>query len=53
VRQYNYEETNTEIGALVDAAKAGDDDMKLVARMKALVPEFKSQHSIYEQLDKE
>jgi FlaA1/EpsC-like NDP-sugar epimerase len=53
VRQYNYEETNAEIGALVDAAKAGDDDMSLVARMKALVPEFKSQHSIYEQLDKE
>ncbi len=53
VRQYNYEETNAEIGALVDAAKAGDDDMSLVARMKALVPEFKSQHSIYEQLDRE
>jgi hypothetical protein len=25
--------------------------MSLVARMKAIVPEFKSQHSIYEQLD--
>jgi FlaA1/EpsC-like NDP-sugar epimerase len=52
VRQYNYEDTNSEIGALVDAAKAGDDDMSLVARMKAIVPEFKSRHSIYEQLDK-
>jgi FlaA1/EpsC-like NDP-sugar epimerase len=52
VRQYNYEDTNSEIGALVDAAKGGDDDMSLVARMKAIVPEFKSQHSIYEQLDK-
>jgi FlaA1/EpsC-like NDP-sugar epimerase len=51
VRQYNYEDTDSEIGALVDAAKAGDDDMSLVARMKELVPEFKSQHSIYEQLD--
>jgi FlaA1/EpsC-like NDP-sugar epimerase len=52
VRQYKYEDTNSEIGALVDAAKGGDDDMSLVARMKAIVPEFKSQHSIYEQLDK-
>jgi FlaA1/EpsC-like NDP-sugar epimerase len=51
VRQYPYEETGLEIAALVEAAKQGEDDMSLVARMKAIVPEYKSQHSIYEQLD--
>ncbi len=28
------------------------DDMKIVAKMKEIVPEYKSQHSKYEQLDK-
>jgi FlaA1/EpsC-like NDP-sugar epimerase len=51
VRQYDYEDTNLEITALVNAANSGEDDMSLVARMKAIVPEFKSQHSVYEQLD--
>jgi FlaA1/EpsC-like NDP-sugar epimerase len=52
VRSYDYETVNSVIGALVDEAKVGKDAMTLVASMKAIVPEFISQHSIYEQLDK-
>ena len=28
------------------------DDMKIVAKMKEIVPEYKSQHSKYEELDR-
>lgn len=28
------------------------DDMKIVGKMKEIVPEFKSKHSKYEELDK-
>jgi FlaA1/EpsC-like NDP-sugar epimerase len=51
VRQYDYLEANDEIGKLVAAAQQNVDDMTLVAAMKQIVPEFKSQHSIYERLD--
>jgi FlaA1/EpsC-like NDP-sugar epimerase len=51
VRQYDYLEANVEIGKLVAAAQQNVDDMTLVAAMKQIVPEFKSQHSIYERLD--
>jgi FlaA1/EpsC-like NDP-sugar epimerase len=53
VRQYDYLDTKAIIGDLVTSAKRGDDCMTVVAQMKAIVPEFKSQHSIYEQLDKD
>lgn len=52
VREYEYAEANNAIISLVKSAKEGLDDMSIVAKMKAIVPEFKSQHSIYEQLDK-
>jgi FlaA1/EpsC-like NDP-sugar epimerase len=51
VREYEYAEANNAIISLVESAKEGLDDMSIVAKMKAIVPEFKSQHSIYEQLD--
>jgi FlaA1/EpsC-like NDP-sugar epimerase len=51
VRQYDYAESNAVISDLVNSAKRGDDCMSVVAQMKAIVPEFKSQHSVYEQLD--
>lgn len=51
VRQYDYAEVCREIGALVDATLT-EDDMQLVRRMKEIVPEYVSQHSVYEVLDR-
>lgn len=50
VREYEYEAVMAMIEELVSAAP-GSDDMEIVARMKRIVPEFKSQHSKYEALD--
>lgn len=50
VREYDYEEVNERIKALITGAYNADD-MTIVAGMKAIVPEFKSQHSKYEALD--
>lgn len=50
VREYDYSEVSQQIEELVKHSLT-DDDMTIVKRMKALVPEFKSQHSKYEVLD--
>jgi FlaA1/EpsC-like NDP-sugar epimerase len=51
VREYDYQDASAQIDALVKRALAGDGDMELVKGMKGIVPEFKSQHSVYEALD--
>lgn len=51
VREYDYGEVSECIASMVDLALTADD-MTIVASMKALVPEFKSQHSKFESLDK-
>lgn len=51
VREYHFQEVARQISQLVDAAPESDD-MEIVARMKEIVPEFLSQHSKYEALDK-
>lgn len=51
VRIYNFEEISKQIEQLIsDSYKY--DDMETVAGMKNIVPEYKSNHSIYEALDK-
>ena len=50
VRAYDYADANLRIDALVRAC-AVEGDMRIVKRMKEIVPEFKSQHSKYEVLD--
>ncbi len=50
VRVYDYNSASAEIADMIEHSY--DDHMEVVRRMKALVPEFRSQHSIYEQLDK-
>ena len=52
VREYDYEEVVKEIEDLVALAKLYND-MDTVRKMKEIVPEYKSNNSIYEQLDKE
>lgn len=51
VREYDYATANAEITVLVESV-GKEDDMGVVRLMKQIVPEFKSQHSIYESLDK-
>jgi len=50
VRQYDYQEVCRDIDDLIQTAHHFDN-MATVAKMKSIVPEFKSNHSVYEQLD--
>ena len=50
VREYDYGSIRLAIDDLIQSSRH-DDDMHIVGRMKAIVPEFKSQHSKYEILD--
>ena len=50
VREYDYEEVAKEIDELVDIAKKFDN-MDTVRKMKEIVPEYKSNNSVYEVLD--
>ena len=51
VRQYDYDQVNKEIDELIVISRQYDN-MATVAKMKAIVPEYKSNNSVYEQLDK-
>ena len=51
VRQYDYDEVSKDIDELIEISKRYDN-MATVAKMKSIVPEYKSNNSIYEQLDK-
>ena len=51
VRQYDYDQVNKEIDELI-AISRQYNNMATVAKMKAIVPEYKSNNSVYEQLDK-
>ena len=50
VREYDYTEVCKDIDELIEISKHYDD-MKTVGKMKQIVPEYKSNNSIYEQLD--
>lgn len=52
VRQYDYDEVNKSIEELIEIAK-GFENMATVKKMKEIVPEYKSNNSVYEVLDKE
>ena len=51
VREYDYNEVSKEINDLIEISKHYDD-MATVKKMKEIVPEYKSNNSIYEALDK-
>lgn len=51
VREYEYAEVDSKIEALL-ALLHEQDSTLIVKKMKEIVPEFKSQNSIYEELDK-
>ena len=52
VREYDYAEVAKEIDDLIDISKQFDD-MNTVRKMKEIVPEYKSNNSVYEKLDAE
>ena len=51
VRHYDYEKVNKEIDELVEISKQYDN-MATVKKMKEIVPEYKSNNSVYVELDK-
>ena len=51
VREYDYDEVNKDIEELVEISKQFDN-MATVKKMKEIVPEYKSNNSVYEELDK-
>ena len=51
VREYDYTEVNQKINELIEKSKLYDE-MLTVMKMKEIVPEYKSNNSIYEKLDK-
>jgi len=52
VREYDYDEVAAQIDELVDISKQFDD-METVRKMKEIVPEYKSNNSVYEKIDVE
>ena len=50
VREYDYSEVERDIEELIEVSKLYDD-MLTVKKMKEIVPEFKSNNSVYEALD--
>ncbi|MBL1231166.1 MAG: polysaccharide biosynthesis protein [Flavobacteriales bacterium] len=51
VRKYDFQEVDAKINQLISSFNA-QNNFQIVAQMKALVPEFKSKNSVYEELDK-
>ena len=51
VREYDFEEVSKEVDDLIAISKEFDN-MATVRKMKAIVPEYKSNNSVYEELDK-
>ena len=51
VREYDYSKVCKDIDELVEISRHYDD-MATVKKMKEIVPEYKSNNSVYEQLDK-
>ena len=51
VREYDYTEVSNQIDDLIEKSKLYDE-MLTVKKMKEIVPEYKSNNSIYEKLDK-
>lgn len=51
VREYNYNDVGNSINKLIEISKSYDE-MATVKKMKEIVPEYKSNNSVYEKLDK-
>ena len=52
VREYDYDQVKKDVEELIEISKRYDN-MATVRKMKEIVPEFKSNNSVYEKLDQE
>lgn len=52
VREYDYTEVSKQIDDLIEKSKLYDEMLTVKIMMKEIVPEYKSNNSIYEKLDK-
>jgi FlaA1/EpsC-like NDP-sugar epimerase len=50
VKEYDFDEVRTDIGELISLFDSQNNN-SIVSKMKKLVPEFKSNNSVYEELD--
>jgi hypothetical protein len=50
VKKYHFESISKDIADLISLF-GGQDNEQIVRKMKEIVPEFKSQNSIYQKLD--
>jgi hypothetical protein len=51
VQEYDYDVISKEINTLIGLSREFND-FPIVAKMKEIVPEFRSKNSVYESLDK-
>ena len=51
VREYDFDEVSRDVDELYEISKQYDN-MATVKKMKEIVPEYKSNNSVYEKLDK-
>ncbi len=52
VRQYDYETVEKDVTELISLASSSADGMTIVRKMKDIVPEYKSNNSVYSTLDR-
>ena len=52
VRQYDYETVEKDVSELISLASSSADGMTIVRKMKDIVPEYKSNNSVYSTLDR-
>jgi hypothetical protein len=50
VKEYDFDEVSTDVGELITLFDSQNNN-SIVSKMKKLVPEFKSNNSVYEELD--
>lgn len=52
VREYNFEEVMEKMNKLILLVDAGSDEMQIVSMMKNMIPEYLSNNSVFEKLDR-
>jgi len=52
VREYNIDKVRTDFSEIIETLNM-QDNLKIVSKMKEIVPEFKSKNSLFEKLDEE
>ena len=52
VREYDYETVEKDVSELISLASSSADGMTIVRKMKDIVPEYKSNNSVYSTLDR-